>query len=90
YIPEDGIKKISQAFIKGQDVDSFVKVITQDEAAENDYNLSPSRYVDTSEQEVYRPIPEVLEELWGKDGLETQAKKIDADLKKIFAQMGFK
>jgi type I restriction enzyme M protein len=89
YIPEDCIKKISQAFIKGQDVDSFVKVITQDEAAENDYNLSPSRYVDTSEQEIYRPIPEVIEELWGKDGLETQAKKIDADLKKIFAQMGF-
>lgn len=89
YIPEDGIKKISQAFIKGQNVDRFVKVITQEEVTENDYNLSPSRYVDTSEQEVYRPIPEVMEELWGKGGLETQAKKIDADLKKIFLQMGF-
>jgi len=89
YIPEDGIKKVGQAFIKGQDVERFAKVITQQEAAENDHNLSPSRYVDTSEQEVYRPIPEVMEELWGKNGLETQAKKIDADLKKIFAQMGF-
>ncbi len=89
YIPEDGIKKISQAFIKGQNVDRFVKVITQAEVAENDYNLSPSRYVDTSEQEVYRPIPEVMEELWGKGGLETQAKEIDVDLKKIFLQMGF-
>ncbi|MBN1863643.1 MAG: N-6 DNA methylase [Victivallales bacterium] len=90
YIPDDSVKKIAQAFIKGQDIASFVKVITRADAAENDYNLSPSRYVDTSEQEIYRPIPEVMEELWGKDGLESQARKIDADLKKIFAQMGFK
>lgn len=89
YIPENGIKKIAQAFIKGQDVDRFVKVVTQKDAAENDYNLSPSRYANTSEQEEYRPIPEVLEDLWGKDGLEKQAKKLDSDLKAIFSQMGF-
>jgi hypothetical protein len=34
-----------------------------------------------------RPIPEVLEEL---RELEREAKKIDADLEKVFAQMGFK
>ncbi|MCK4538287.1 MAG: N-6 DNA methylase [Candidatus Krumholzibacteria bacterium] len=87
YIPDDSIKKIAQAFIKGQDVERFVKVITSEEAVENDYNLSPSRYVDTSEQEEYRPIPEVLKEL---KELEKRAKKIDAALKKIFTQMGFK
>ncbi len=87
YIPDENIRKIAQAFIKGQDVERFVKVITNEEAAGNDYNLSPSRYIDTSEKEVYRPIPEVLEEL---RGLEKEAKKIDADLEKVFAQMGFK
>ncbi len=87
YIPDENIRKIAPAFIKGQDVERFVKVITKQEAAENDYNLSPSRYVDTSEKEVYRPIPEVLEEL---RGLEKKAKTIDADLKKVFVQMGFK
>ena len=86
YIPDENIRKIAQAFIKGQDIDRFVKVITSEEAAENDYNLSPSRYVDTSEKEEYRPIPEVLEEL---RGLEKQSKEIDEDLKKIFVQMGF-
>ncbi len=89
YIPDDSIKKIAQAFTKGQPVERFVEVITNEEAAENDYNLSPSRYIDTSERETYRPIPEILEELWGKGGLEDQAKKADADLKKIFEQMGF-
>ena len=90
YIPDESIKKIAQAFIKGQRVERFVEVITNKKAAENYYNLSPSRYVDTSEQEEYRPIPEVLQELWGKGGLEEQAKKMDADLKMVFAEMGFK
>jgi len=89
YIPDERIRTIAQAFIKGEDIERFVKVIGNDQAAENDYNLSPSRYVDTSEEEEYRPIPEILEELWGEDGLETQARKIDEELKGIFKKMGF-
>jgi len=89
YIPDESIRKIAQGFIKGQDIERFVKVITNGEAEENDYNLSPSRYVDTSEKEEYRPIPEVLDELWGHEGLEKKAEEIDADLRKIFTQMGF-
>lgn len=87
YLPDESIEKIFEAFTKGQDVDRLVKVITCKKAREDDYNLSPSRYVDTSEQEEYRAIPEVLKEL---KGLEKEAKKIDADLEKIFSQMGFK
>ncbi len=87
YIPEEGIGKIAQAFIKGEDVPRFVRVIATKETAKNDYNLSPSRYVDTSEKEDYRPIPDILKEL---AGLEKDAAKIDADLGKIFAQMGFR
>jgi len=86
YIPEENIKKIAQAFIKGQDIERFVKVISNKEAAEDDYNLSPSRYVDTSEKVEYRPIPEILKEL---DELERKAVRIDKDMKKIFKQMGF-
>lgn len=86
YIPDDNIKKIARAFFKGEVVERFVRVITNEEAAKNDYNLSPSRYVDTSEKIVYRPISEILEEL---NGLEVKAKKIDSDLMKVFQQMGF-
>ena len=89
YIPDESIHKVARGFIKGQDVERFIKVITIEEAAENDYNLSPSRYVDTSEKEVYRPIPEILEEIWGAEGLEKQAKKMDEELQKIFKQLGF-
>ncbi len=89
YIPDDSIRKIAQAFIKGQDIERFVKVITNEEAMEKDYNLSPSRYVDTSEKEIYRPIPEILDELWGPAGLEKKAKEIDIELRKIFNKLGF-
>lgn len=86
YLPEESIRKIAEAFIKGENVDRFVKVIAAEEAEENDFNLSPSRYVDTTVKETYRPIPEILKEL---KGLEVDAGKIDADLEKIFTQMGF-
>jgi type I restriction enzyme M protein len=87
YIPDEGIRKISDAFIKGKEIEKLLKVISNEEAAENDYNLSPSRYVDITEKETYRPIPEILEDL---DGLEKRAGEIDADLQEIFKKLGFR
>ncbi len=87
YLPNESIRKIADAFIKGEDVGRSVKVITTEEARENDFNLSPSRYVDTSVKEAYRPIPEILKEL---KQLGEQTKKSDAELEKIFQQMRFK
>jgi len=91
YIPDESIKKISQAFIKGIDVDKFVRVITTKEAKKNDYNLSPSRYIDVSEKITYRPIPEILNEL---KGLEKESKKVDDELgiimKKLSGQFASK
>jgi len=89
YIPDESVRKIAQGFIKGQDIERFVKVITNEEAVKKDYNLSPSGYVDTSDKEVYRPIPEVLDELWGPDGLDKKAEDIDVELRKVFEQLGF-
>lgn len=85
YLPNESIHKIADAFIKGENVEKFVKIISNEEAAGNDYNLSPSRYVDTSEKETYRPIPEILEEL---KGLDKEAKQVDGALKKIFDELG--
>ena len=59
-------------------------MITKEEATESDYNLSPSRYIDTSQKESYRPIPEILEEL---KTLDEKSKESDEELKKIFSQI---
>ena len=84
YIPEENIKKIADAVIKGETRERLAKVITNEEAKKNDYNLSPSRYVDITEKETFRPIPEILKEL---DDLDKQAKKVDKELKIIFNKL---
>ncbi|MEW6614644.1 MAG: N-6 DNA methylase [Thermodesulfobacteriota bacterium] len=86
YIPDESIRKIADAFIKGEDIERFLKVITREQAADNDYNLSPSRYVDITEKEAYRSIPAILEELVG---LEKKADEADEELQEIFRKMGF-
>lgn len=45
FIPDASIGRIVSAFSDGVDVPNFVRVIARDEAARNDYNLIPSRYV---------------------------------------------
>ena len=45
YIPEQDIRPVAAAFLEGQPVEGEVAVITREQAAEADYNLSPSRWV---------------------------------------------
>lgn len=45
YIPDDDIKPIAEAFLKGEPVDGELAVITREQARDADYNLSPSRWV---------------------------------------------
>ena len=45
FIPEDQIRPLAAAFLKGEPVEGEVAVITREQAEEADYNLSPSRWV---------------------------------------------
>ena len=73
-----------EAFIAGEDVPNFVKVIGTEEAAKNDFNLSPSRYVGAAPDETYREIPEIVAEL---KNLEQKATKITKELDGILRQL---
>jgi len=86
FLPDEKIKKVAKAYHDFKSIDRFTRVITIEEAAKNDYNVSPSRYVETGAAEEYREIPVLLEELIA---LEQESAKIDADLKKVFAKLGF-
>jgi type I restriction enzyme M protein len=86
FIPDGKIQKIANAFHEYKDIERFARVILLDEVVKNDYNLSPSRYVETSEAEIHIEIPQLLEEL---DELEKQSARIDAELKRIFSKLGF-
>ncbi len=45
YIPEEHVRPIAAMFLNGEPVEGEVAVITREQAAEADYNLSPSRWV---------------------------------------------
>ena len=45
YIPEEDIRPLAAAFLKGQPVEGEVAVITREQAQQADYNLSPIRWV---------------------------------------------
>ena len=47
FIPEEDIRPLAAAFLKGEPVEGEVAVITREQAQEADYNLSPSRWVGT-------------------------------------------
>ena len=84
HISEEGINKIANAFIEGKEADRFLKIITKDEAAKNDYNLSPSRYVSLLEEITYRPITQILSDL---KTIQEEEKKADKELFRIFKKL---
>lgn len=85
YIPEDAIARIADTFNGWKEVEKYSRIVTREEIAKNDYNISPSRYIHTGEGEEYRPIGEIVEEL---EALEEEAKESDAALKRILAAIG--
>ena len=46
FIPDEDIRPLAAAFLKGEPVEGEVAVITREQAEEADYNLSPSRWVE--------------------------------------------
>ena len=84
YIPDDAIRRIADTFSAWQEVEKHSRIVTREEIAKNDFNISPSRYVHTGEADEYRPIAEIVEEL---DALEGEARETDAVLKGILAKL---
>ncbi len=87
FIPDESIKKIADAFHAGKDVERFVKVVGVEEIAKNDYNLSPSRYIETAVATEHRNVQTLLDEL---DKLDSESKRLDGELKNIFTGLGYK
>lgn len=87
FIPDESIKKIADAFHIGKDLERFVRVVSVEEIAKNDYNLSPSRYIETATATEHRDVQTILDESAKLDG---EAKKLDEELKEIFTGLGYR
>lgn len=63
YLPEDAIRPLAAMYLKGEAVEGELAVITQEQAAEADYNLSPNRWVDQSSKSEVGSISNLLRQV---------------------------
>jgi type I restriction enzyme M protein len=76
YLADDAIMRIADTFSAWKEVERYSRIVSHEEIARNDFNISPSRYVHTGEGEEYRPITEVVAELQAleQEAVETTKK----------------
>ena len=74
YLTEEHIARIAALYHEWRAEAGLSTIITGDEAARNDYNLSPSRYVSTNGKEEVLPLEEAVVRL-----LEAEEERAEAD-----------
>jgi type I restriction enzyme M protein len=79
FIPEDDIRPLAATFLKGEPAEGEVAVITCEQAAEADYNLSPSRWIGLVASETQGEIGQLARQL---EILSAEQVALDA---KVFA-----
>lgn len=85
YIPEEGIQRIAETITRWKEEEKLSCIVGHADLKKNDYNISPSRYIHTSDAETYRPIAEIVEEL---EVVEAKARETDKALKNILRKIG--
>lgn len=85
YIPDENISRIAETFKAWREQDKFSRIVNRDEIVKNDYNVSPSRYIHTADEEEYRPISEILDDLKTVEGeIQDNARMLDS----LFTKLG--
>ena len=82
YIPEEDIRPIAAMFLKGEPVEGEVAVITREQTAKADYNLSPSRWVGQAISLEVGSVHELLAELVS---LDEESHQLSASLHSLLA-----
>jgi type I restriction enzyme M protein len=85
YLPDDSIKQISDIYLNREEVEGISRIITTMEAAKNDYNLSPSRYVAQNREDDTLPLEDAVVML--KEA-EEERQEADKKLKEIIKALG--
>ncbi|MGH9961163.1 MAG: N-6 DNA methylase, partial [Pyrinomonadaceae bacterium] len=83
-LADDAIVRIAETFTAWKEVDKYSRIVTREEIAKNDFNISPSRYIHTGAGEEYRPITEIVAEL---EALEEEAATTNVALKNVLAKL---
>ncbi|MBW1947290.1 MAG: SAM-dependent DNA methyltransferase [Deltaproteobacteria bacterium] len=81
----EGIEVIIEVYRRWETREKLSRVITLEEVRTADYNLSPSQFVDVSEQVRLRPISEILADLSAVKAVREEA---DSELSNIIEKLG--
>ena len=85
YITQEGIEHIAEAYKGFKEKKKFALLVEKDEIVKNDYNLSPSRYIQTNDAYTYRPIEAIVDELREQ---ESEYVIINSEVKNILTKLG--
>jgi type I restriction enzyme M protein len=86
FLPDGSIKHIVEIYQKFKEEKGISKILTKEELAKGDYNLSPSRYVSQNGEDKTLPLDEAVTLV--KQAEEEQLIS-GASLKNILGRMGF-
>ncbi|GAB4115621.1 MAG: hypothetical protein Tsb0027_06060 [Wenzhouxiangellaceae bacterium] len=84
-ISDAGIQRAADKFIVRKEEANLSSIIDHAVLKNNDFKISSSRYIHTSDAETYRPIGEIVEEL---KVIEAEAVETDKALKEILEKIG--
>ena len=85
YLPDESIDLIADICLKWKEKEGISKIITREEAAKNDYNISPSRYVSQNGEDETLDLQDAIVQL--KEA-EEERKEADEKLQSILKEMG--
>jgi type I restriction enzyme M protein len=87
YLEDQHIARIAQIYHDWKAEEGLSAIVTKDEAAKNDFNLSPSRYVSTGAETEVLPLDEAVVRL---QEAEEERAEADRRLDDVLAGLGFK
>lgn len=87
FLEEKHIDQIAKTYHSWKAEDAISAIIGKADAAKNDYNLSPSRYVSTGGETAVLPLDEAVVLL---QEAEEERAEADQELDKVLAKLGFK
>lgn len=82
FIPDEDIRPLATAYLKGEPVDGELIVVDRSKIAEADYNLSPSRWVGQSSSAEVGFVSALVREL---GALDNEAHQLSATIAKMLA-----
>lgn len=85
FLTEDNIKDVADLYLNWQEQEGISKVIATEEATQNDYNISPSRYVQQNGNEEVLPLEDAVVLLRES---EEEKQESDSNLNKILKELG--